>query len=158
MNFKFDDIKHLFDLQASDPEWTRLITNNYIGGVNALNTLKLWEWIRTYQPADGFCYSSSENVNKIMIKTERDGHSGTSFGYMMRGLQHAACVLIPEADCDKEVCAICLEEDYDEKIVLDCGHKYHKLCISHVVTFCPLCRGCTVPRYLKTKENDINMQ
>lgn len=156
MNFEFEDIKDMFDTKASTKEWEELIIDNYRGGVKALNKLKLWEWIRTYQPTNGFCFSNSNNVNKIMNETNGDGHSSTSFGCMMRGLQKVACDLIPETECDKEICSICLNEDYDKKIVLECGHKYHRLCISYIDDVCPLCRGLTVPKYLKSKETDVN--
>lgn len=156
MNFEFEDIKYMFYTKSLNKEWEELIINNYRGGVKALNKLKLWEWIRTYQPTGGFCFSNGDNVNKMMIETDGDGHSGASFGCMMRGLQQAACVLIPETECDKEICAICLEEDYDKKIVLECGHTFHLLCISYIDEICPLCRGLTVPKYLKAKETNVN--
>jgi hypothetical protein len=156
MNFEFEDIKDMFDTKSPSKEWEELKINNYRGGVKTLNKLKLWEWIRTYQPTGGFCYSNCYNVNKIMIEIDGDGHTGASFGCMMRGLQKVACDLIPETECDNETCAICLEKDYNKKIVLECCHKFHLLCISQINDVCPLCRGLTVPKYLKAKETNSN--
>ncbi len=151
MNFEFENIKHLFNLKVVNKEWEQLVINNYKGGVRALNKLKLWEWVRTFQPSEGFVFSSDSNVIKMMEETDDDGHSGASFACMMRDLQQAACILIPETECDMEVCAICLNEDLNKKVVLDCGHKFHLLCISYVYKTCPLCRGQTVPSYLGAK-------
>lgn len=152
MNFEFEKIKHLFKLDEIEQndeqeEWEKdILLHNYIGGVKALNKFKLWEWVRTFQPTKGFCYSSDENVKKIMIETDGDGHSGVSFACMMRGLQGVACSLINESDYDRELCPICLEEDNEKKIVLECYHMFHVECIkSKNLYTCPLCRAFSIP-------------
>lgn len=45
-------------------------------------------------------------------------------------------------------CAICLDTLYRDMKELECGHKFHKLCIDAWFsrgTTCPLCRSCHAP-------------
>ncbi len=82
INIKYDDVAHYFESGK----------NEYIfrGGVAAINKLQLWEFMATYEPERGFMLSDDENVNRVAIETDEDGHSGASFGIMMRKLQFLA--------------------------------------------------------------------
>ena len=58
---------------------------------NAINQLDLWEYMK--RPTDSYMMSSDAEINIITKKMEElgyNGHSGSSFGWTMRQMQHIA--------------------------------------------------------------------
>lgn len=59
-------------------------------------------------------------------------------------------------DTDERTCSICLCETPPERVVLNCGHKFHETCVTSWMTRarfarCPLCRsGLNTPRLRQT--------
>ena len=56
-----------------------------------INQLYLWEYMK--RPTDSYMMSSDPEINIITKKMEElgyDGHSGSSFGWTMRQMQHIA--------------------------------------------------------------------
>ena len=55
---------------------------------------KLWEWLKEYNPTDGFMFSSHPNVYTISNdkNVSNDGHTGATFGVTMRMMQRIAKV------------------------------------------------------------------
>ena len=52
---------------------------------------KIWEYLRTTNPPDGFTYSRHPIVQRILIGTDdKLMHSGASFGCTMRAVQNYA--------------------------------------------------------------------
>ena len=65
--------------------------NMYIDAYSTITQLDLWSWLSTYTPEEkkGFMFDSDQNINKIAgaLKT---GHSGASFGFIMREMAYIA--------------------------------------------------------------------
>ena len=62
---------------------------------------KIWEYLRTTNPPDGFIYSRHPIVQRILIGTDDElMHSGASFGCTMRGVQNYA---IEQGKKDKKI-------------------------------------------------------
>jgi len=63
-------------------------------GYDAITQLELWDFVRTYEPENGYVFSRHPLVKKIIDKMESlpnaPGHSGSSFGITMRNLQFVA--------------------------------------------------------------------
>lgn len=65
-------------------------------GYEAMDQLELWDWLKSFEPAEneGFMWSSDPNVQKIGNKmeslTSSTGHSGMSFAITMRHLHYIA--------------------------------------------------------------------
>lgn len=76
----------------TDSHTRDLVSNGYV----AVTELELWDWMRTFTPAqnEGFMWSSHPNINKIVKKMESlpnpPGHSGSSFAFTMRALEYIA--------------------------------------------------------------------
>jgi len=68
-----------------------------LDGVDALNKLKLWDWLKNFEPdADrGFIFTNDVNLDKLHRETDHSGHSGVSFAIMMRILKRVANDLNP---------------------------------------------------------------
>jgi hypothetical protein len=123
-------------------------------GVNALNTLNLWHWIKCFDPNKGFMMSSNSHINQIMTMLEKDDHTGVTFGCLMRFLQKMAkdCV---EGYGEDVQCSVCHDDKYDvgTKTTLECGHMFHCKCIQDWYSTdlakgcCPNCRLKTLPHY-----------
>lgn len=59
-------------------------------GINAVNTLELWDWLKTYDLSKDR-FGEHPNIGKIDSKLEYlGGHSGGSHGFMMGSLIHIA--------------------------------------------------------------------
>lgn len=78
-----EEINQFLSEMDTDALTIELVTK----GAKHVNELKLWEWFETYEPPKGFMYNDHENVELMMNKTAYMGHSGASFGLMMRYLQ-----------------------------------------------------------------------
>jgi hypothetical protein len=72
-------------------------TTMILNGVTAVNELHKWEWLKNYQPKDGFMWSHSADVDQLTNKiSELDStHSGASMAALVRTLQHMAQDLLP---------------------------------------------------------------
>jgi hypothetical protein len=59
---------------------------------NAITECNLWDWMKTYEPevGKGFTFSSHENIAKINKAMKYEGHSGTSYAWTMRNMEHIA--------------------------------------------------------------------
>jgi hypothetical protein len=69
----------VFDREMLQNAWT------------AINQLDLWEYMK--RPTDSYMMSSDPEINIITKKMEDlgyNGHSGSSFGWTMRQMQHIA--------------------------------------------------------------------
>jgi len=60
----------------------------------AITQTELWDWMRTYEPHEGFMNSEAPEVNRINTKMREDpisfNHSGASYGCMMRNMEFIA--------------------------------------------------------------------
>jgi hypothetical protein len=123
-------------------------------GANALNSLKLWYWIKCFDPNRGFTWSANSHTKQIMTALVKDDHTGTTFGCLMRVLQRMAKEYI-EDDGEDIKCTVCQNDKYDvgTKTTLECGHVFHCECIrgwyetSLAKGCCPNCRLETLPNY-----------
>lgn len=74
----------------SDDDTRRLVINGY----HAVTQLELWDWLKSFEPNEGFMWSSHPNISVVMNKMETIdetvGHSGASFGFTMRHLEYIA--------------------------------------------------------------------
>jgi hypothetical protein len=59
---------------------------------DAISRLKLWEWLKTYQPEEGkgFMWSRAPEISRISNEVISDGHSGSSFAWAMRQMETIA--------------------------------------------------------------------
>lgn len=63
---------------------------------DAVSRTEMWSWLKTYNPpgGEGFMFSRHPNVAIIGNKMEEcpnpPGHSGSSFGFIMRRMQQIA--------------------------------------------------------------------
>jgi len=79
------------DLSFIRDTHTRSMVSN---GHQAITQLELWSWMKTFEPENGFMFSTDPNV--ILIGETMNtlpnppGHSGSSFGITMRHLQFIA--------------------------------------------------------------------
>ena len=71
--------------------WERQMIEN---GYQTIQELELWEWLKTYEPYNGFMCSADDRILQISQKMQslpnRANHSGSSFGHTMRILQFIA--------------------------------------------------------------------
>ena len=72
-----------------------MTTKNVLDGVLVLNELRLWNWIKIYEPPvdKGFMFDSN-NLVELIGKTCKVNHSGASFALTMCYLQQMANDLI----------------------------------------------------------------
>ena len=56
---------------------------------NTITKLKLWDWMKTYEPEDGkgFMFSNHPNLDLIRNNMTYTGHSGSSYGWTMRTIE-----------------------------------------------------------------------
>lgn len=60
-------------------------------GYETITKLDLWKWLAEYIPEEnkGFMFSENENISKI-VNTMKIGHSGATFGWIMRHMEMIA--------------------------------------------------------------------
>ena len=57
----------------------------------AVTQCEAWSWLATYDPENGFMFSSHPTLDRITAAmTHLDEHSGSSFGFTMRVMQSIA--------------------------------------------------------------------
>jgi hypothetical protein len=56
----------------------------------AITACDLWDWMKNYTPDKGFVFSSHPNLDRINAALKYTGHSGTSYGWMMRTMENIA--------------------------------------------------------------------
>jgi hypothetical protein len=123
-------------------------------GVNALNRLNLWHWIKCFDPNRGFCNSNNQYTIEIANALVTDGHTGVTFSLLLRTLQRISQLYIQD-DGQNLVCSICGCDKYisGTKTILECGHMFHYVCINTwkgtvlANGRCPNCRKYTLPDY-----------
>jgi hypothetical protein len=73
------------DFKGHDDE--KMLKNMY----DAITRLKLWEWLKTYQPEEGkgFIWSDAPEIRRIINETA-EFHSGMSFAWTMRHMDAIA--------------------------------------------------------------------
>jgi len=135
--------------------------SNYMvfNGMDALNTLNLWHWIKCFDPNKGFVFSGHNNVSKLQNALQNDDHTGVTFACLLRLLQKIAIGCV-EGDGENLECTICFQNHYEidpitqktTKTTLECGHMFHCECIQQWYSSgehkrCPNCRGDTLPDY-----------
>lgn len=59
-------------------------------GYRAIDKLKLWDWLATYEPENGFMFCVHPNMSLITHALDYNPHSGASWGCMLRTLQYIA--------------------------------------------------------------------
>jgi hypothetical protein len=87
-----------FDYTNDTNDTTGITKKCLLNGVWALNELKLWDWLRNYNPDEkkGFMFSRAEELQQISAKMDRldapvtMSHSGASFALTMNALKHIA--------------------------------------------------------------------
>ena len=59
---------------------------------NSITRLKLWEWLKEFNPKkdEGFMFTNNNNLNMIASDPVNSGHSGASFAYSMRIMEKIA--------------------------------------------------------------------
>ena len=61
---------------------------------SAITQTELWDWMRTYEPPEGFMNSDAPELDRINAKMREDpisfNHSGASYGCMMRNMEFIA--------------------------------------------------------------------
>lgn len=61
---------------------------------SAITQTELWDWMSTYSPPQGFMFSEAPELDRINVKMREDpisgGHSGASYGCMMRAMEFIA--------------------------------------------------------------------
>lgn len=65
----------------------------YQTAYDAITQLELWNFIENFNEQNGFMFSSSPNIGRIISKIEQlgyGGHSGSSFAFTMRAMQNIA--------------------------------------------------------------------
>lgn len=86
------------DLSFIKNEWTSVMLRDAIRAVvrvecspDMKNEYDIWKFMSTYNPPDseGFMFSNHPITNRIISSMEV-GHSGTSYGFIMRHLQYFA--------------------------------------------------------------------
>ncbi len=131
-------------------------------GVDALNKLHYWHWIKCFDPNRGFVLSEHKNVTKIFEELSKDDHTGITFACLMRLLQKMSKDLV-EGDGIDEVCPICCSDEYSgNKTTLECGHMFHYGCSekwfnSGPGKTCPTCRKNTLPDYVEREEKEARI-
>ncbi len=70
--------------------WSNCIYNAYI----VVTENNLWDWFREYSPdpSNGYMFDTHPNTRFMSNALDSDGHSGASFGLVMRTLQQIARV------------------------------------------------------------------
>lgn len=58
----------------------------------AITSCELWDWLKEFKPEEGkgFMFSSHENLIRIGKAMKYEGHSGASYAWTMRIMQHIA--------------------------------------------------------------------
>ena len=78
-----------------DNTFTFIIENDrimYTTAYDAITKLELWNYIKNFNE-DSFMFSNSPKIMRIYNKIEElgyTGHSGASFGYIMRNMEYIA--------------------------------------------------------------------
>lgn len=140
------------------------VENNIKIAAAAVDEMDMWEYIKEKQSTGGFMFCDDTKFYELVdLYIKKGGDDwGTIIGFTFRYIQAMANHFFVDSSFKK--CAICLEEDCSEKVLLDCGHSFHTSCViewnnsinerhpnvTGCNKNCPLCRGNTVPYYLKT--------
>jgi hypothetical protein len=120
----------------------------YTEVVLVLNVLKKWEWIKEIEPKQGFTHTNNEIFEMITESIDMSNHTGFTATYMFRTIKKVANVIIVKK---AHKCAICLIEDTNEFVMLECSHRFHEECIMYKgFVLCPLCEQNTVPEYFRS--------
>ena len=53
----------------------------------ATEKVEAWDFLKTFEPTNGFMFSDHTIINKINANLKYDGHSGGSYGWTMRQIQ-----------------------------------------------------------------------
>jgi hypothetical protein len=65
----------------------------YVTAYQAINQLELWNFMKEDSCSKGFGHSTAPEVTQIYAKISElgyNGHSGASFGFIMRAMQYIA--------------------------------------------------------------------
>ena len=118
----------------------------YSDAVNAINSFKLWEWVRDIELVGGFQFTDDPDFMKIIDMIDTSNHTGFTLAFMFRKIQKIANEMIKIDN----FCVICHEEDHERFAMFKCGHKYHYNCIAkRGIVVCPLCRQSTIPEHIQ---------
>jgi hypothetical protein len=87
MNIPLQHIDYAIPGSFKGHSQEKMLSNMY----EAINELKLWDWLRTFTPEkkDGIMWSPAPEISKIgnHPKVDSDGHTGASFAWTMRHME-----------------------------------------------------------------------
>jgi hypothetical protein len=79
-------------MQTFPPHYSKLERELLIDAYQAITACDLWDWMKTYTPDKdkGFVFSTHPNLDRINAAMKYQGHSGGSYGWTMRTMEHIA--------------------------------------------------------------------
>jgi hypothetical protein len=82
-------------LPSTQVDWVRLYKDEHSrfmvkDAYEATEKAEAWDYLKRFEPDQGFMFSSDATVNKINANMKYDGHSGGSYGWTMRQIQYIA--------------------------------------------------------------------
>jgi hypothetical protein len=92
--------EYIMSKNINDELSIQLITK----GVEAINKMQEWEWVKTAQPSKGFSFTEDPRVDEFVNLSGSD-HSGFTVAYTLRSLQQLAVLVLSDKKhitCAKE--------------------------------------------------------
>jgi hypothetical protein len=79
-------------MQTFPPHYSKLERELLTDAYQAITACDLWDWMKTYTPDKdkGFVFSTHPNLDRINAAMKYQGHSGGSYGWTMRTMEHSA--------------------------------------------------------------------
>jgi hypothetical protein len=80
---------------STQVDWSRLYTDEdsrvmVRDAYEATEKTESWKYLQNFEPQNGFMFTDNPIINKISSNLKYDGHSGCSYGWTMRQIQHIA--------------------------------------------------------------------
>ena len=82
-------------IPSTQVDWVRLYEDDNSrfmvkDAYEATEKAEAWDYLKNFEPNNGFMFSNDTTVNKINANIKYDGHSGSSYGWTMRQIQYIA--------------------------------------------------------------------
>ncbi len=80
---------------SAQVDWPKLYTDEHSrmmvkDAYEATEKTESWEFLKNFEPQNGFMFTDNPIVNKIGANLKYEGHSGGSYGWTMRQIQYIA--------------------------------------------------------------------